>query len=68
MKGNWGGMMDYPRYLRAVDKIDTGGGMGGHIRYLKALYKINAAKLALYAALLAVVVVAALAVMGSGPS
>jgi hypothetical protein len=61
-------MMDYPRYLRAVYKIDTGGGMMDHIRYLRASYKINTAKLSLYAALLAVVVVATLAVMGSGPS
>jgi hypothetical protein len=39
--------------------------MMDHIRNLKALYKIDTAKLALYAASLAVVVVAALGVMCS---
>jgi len=60
--------MDYPRYLKAVYKSDTGKGVMNRMRYLKAVNKIDTAKLALYAALLAVVAVAGLAVLNSGLS
>jgi hypothetical protein len=39
-----------------------------YARYLKGVSRVNAAKLALWAAMLAIVVVAGIAALGHGPS
>lgn len=51
--------MDYSTYLKAVPKMN-------HSAFPKAVPKINSARLALWAALLAIVVVAGLAALGAG--
>jgi hypothetical protein len=51
--------MNYSTFLKAVPKKN-------YSAYLKAVPKINSAKLALWVALLAIVVVAGMAVLGGG--
>ena len=51
--------MNYSTYLKAVPKMN-------YSTYLKAVPKINSARLGLWAALLAIVVVVGFAVLGAG--